>query len=55
MEYINNLPNYAYEYPFIVVRVCDGEFWFWGAYKTNHRAFEVASEIDGTVVYNTKM
>jgi hypothetical protein len=55
MEHINNLPDYAYEYPFIVVRICDGEFWFWGAFEKNSKAFEVASEIGGTVVYNTKV
>ena len=27
---INNLPNYAKNMEFIVVREYDGEYWFWG-------------------------
>lgn len=47
---INNLPNYAKDYDFIVARKCDGELWFYGAYKTVERAVKVAVEVDGYVI-----
>ena len=50
MTHINNLPDYAKDYDFIVVRFCDNEFWFWGAYETFNRAQNVADEINGIVV-----
>lgn len=49
---INNLPAYANEYKYIVVRRVDGEFWFWGAWNDCNRANEVAIEIGGEVVTN---
>ena len=50
MTHIKNLPDYAYNYDFIVVRVCDDDFWFWGAYDTFDKAQKVADDIDGIVV-----
>ena len=47
---INNLPNYAKDYDFIVARNCDGELWFYGAYKTVEKAVEVAVAVDGHVI-----
>ena len=46
---INNLPDYAAEYKFIVYRVVDGEKWFWGAYNDYGRAMYAAGEIGGKV------
>lgn len=50
MTHINNLPDYAKDYDYIVARICDNEFWFWGAYKTFNKAQNVADEINGIVV-----
>lgn len=50
MTHIKNLPDYAYDYDFIVVRLCDDDFWFWGAYDTFDKAQNVADDIDGIVV-----
>lgn len=47
---INNLPEYANNYKFIVVRIVDGERWFWGAFNDYQRAINVAIEIDGVIV-----
>lgn len=49
---IQNLPEYATEYQYIVARECDGEFWFWGAYETEKTAKKAAAEIDGIVFEN---
>lgn len=50
MKHINNLPAYASDYNYIVARICDNEFWFWGAYETFDRAQDVADEVNGIVV-----
>lgn len=48
---IQNMPEYAYEYDFVVARECDGDFWFYGAYKTEKRAYKVALEVGGQVFH----
>ena len=52
MTTINNLPNYAYNYPYIVVTKDNDGFWFYGAYKTFDKAQAVADNINGYVVAN---
>ena len=52
---INNQPEYANHYEFIVVRVVDGEYWFWGAYDDGYKAGTVASAIAGVVVHNVRI
>ena len=48
---INNIPNYAWEHQYIVYRTDDeGAHWFYGAYDTFERAFEVATEIGGDAI-----
>lgn len=49
---INNLPSYADEYAYIVVRRVNGELWFWGAWNDRREANEAAIEIGGIVVTN---
>lgn len=49
---INNLPNYANDYEFIVARKSGGEYWFWGAYSDVTRAERAAMEIGGAVIRN---
>lgn len=53
---IKNIPNYAKDMEFIVVRRVDGELWFFGGYDRNaDKAFKVAKEIDGIVVHNLRV
>jgi hypothetical protein len=49
---INNKPNYAEDYEFIVARYVDGEYWFYGAYSDGFKADNVASEIGEAVVFH---
>lgn len=44
---IQNVPAYALHTGFITFRICDDEAWFYGAYETMDRAFEVACEVGG--------
>lgn len=46
---INNLPDYAKNYKFIVCSEVDNELWFYGAYNDYNRAIDIAIEIDGMV------
>ena len=52
---INNKPEYADDYEFIVARECDNEFWFWGAYENGWIADKAASEIGGVVFHNVRI
>ena len=52
MTTINNLPAYASNYEYMVVRLIDGEYWFYGAYSNGRRAESVAFEIGGEVIHN---
>ncbi len=47
---VQNVPNYAYEDPFIVCRECDNELWFWGSFPDIRTATKVAIEIGGEVI-----
>ncbi len=47
---INNLPNYANDYRYIVARRVDGELWFYGAWNDADKANEVALEIGGETI-----
>lgn len=49
---INNLPDYATEYGYIVASVVDGNLWFYGAWNNADKAYEVARSIDGAVIKN---
>lgn len=51
---INNLPEYAKDCKYIVVRLVDNEVWFWGAYEDLEKAYQSASEINGIVVLKGK-
>ena len=48
---INNYPEYAKEYGFVVVRLVDCEMWFYGSYSDLEKASDVARMIDGLVVF----
>lgn len=47
---INNAPDYAKDYPYIVVRMCDDALWFYGAYDDVQQAVKAKSEIGGIIV-----
>lgn len=40
---INNVPEYAKEYEYLVVRYVYGKAWFWGAYHTREDAEHAAA------------
>ena len=44
---INNVPQYASNYRYIIARRVDTELWFYGAYNDRNKANEVASEVGG--------
>lgn len=48
---INNYPEYADNYNYVVAREVDGEYWFYGAYD-RLKADEVARQINGKVFRN---
>lgn len=52
LDKVNNVPEYAAQYRYIVARLVDGDLWFWGAYGTMERATEAAESIDGLIVIN---
>ena len=52
MMTIQNVPEYAKNYKYIVARRVDGELYFWGAWNDRNKANEVAIEISGEVVTN---
>ena len=47
---INNFPDYVTVDMYVVANVCDHELWFYGAYKTEERALEVADWLGDTAV-----
>ena len=47
---INNLPNYAEDYKYIVVTLVDGELWFYGAYNDYEKALLVARETSDRMI-----
>lgn len=49
-EAVNNVPDYAVNYQYWVVREVDGAMWFYGAYETDERAKEVAGTVNGIVL-----
>ena len=52
---INNEPEYAKHYEFVVVRNTDDQLWFYGAYSDGFKADEVAYKIGGLVVHNIRI
>lgn len=52
---IKNKPEYADNYEFIVASICDGEYWFYGAYTNGFKAEQVAIAIDGVVFHNVRI
>ena len=51
---VNNVPDYAKEKPYWVVRKCDVELWFYGAWSDEESANHIALQVDGLVVENAE-
>lgn len=51
---VQNVPDYAMNSEWWVVRYDAGFLWFWGAYDDQDRAFEVATVENGMVVNNNE-
>ena len=49
---IHNLPDYYTKYQYIVARLCDDEWWFWGCYNDHDDAIETADIIHGAWFHN---
>ena len=49
MVTIYNLPEYAFDHPFVVARYADGTLWFWGAYDWQDEAYDAAYYESGEV------
>ena len=46
---IHNVPEYAWDYKFIVYSNCNGEFWFFGAYNEVSKALAAFTEAQGGI------
>jgi len=55
MYRINNCPDYAKDYEFIVVRVVDSELWFYGAYENGFEAERVCLRVGGMICHNVRI
>lgn len=47
---VNNVGENAKKYPWMVVRVHDGEYWYYGSWNSFDKAAEQAAEVGGCVV-----
>lgn len=52
---INNMPEYASHYEFVVVRNVADQLWFYGAYSDGFKADEVAHQVGGLIVHNVRI
>lgn len=52
---INNMPEYASHYEFVVVRNVDDQLWFYGAYSDGFKAEDVANQVGGLIVHNVRI
>ena len=48
---INNIPDYAMEYRWWVVRFIDKEYWFWGAWNDYAKALEVSMNLEESTIF----
>lgn len=47
---VNNVSKNAKKYPWMVVRVCEGEYWYYGAWNSFDKAAAQAAEVGGCVI-----
>ena len=50
MQNVNNIPNYARNKKYFVVREVDGELWFYSAYNDYSVAYSMTVAYDGFMV-----
>lgn len=54
MMTVQNVPEYAKNYEYIVARHVDGEYWFWGAWNDRNKANTIAIELKNGVVFHVE-
>lgn len=47
---VNNVSENAHKYPWMVIRLVDGEWWYYGAWRKLEDAAGVAACVGGAVV-----
>lgn len=47
---VNNVSENAHKYPWMVIRLVDGEWWYYGVWSDVNKAAQVAAEEGGAVV-----
>ena len=47
---VKNVSENAKKYPWMVVRVCEGEYWYYGSWNSFDKAAAQAAEVGGCVV-----
>ena len=47
---VNNVSENAHKYPWMVIRLVDGEWWYYGAWIKVEEAAKVAALVGGAVV-----
>ncbi len=47
---VNNVSENAKKYPWMVVRVCKGEYWYYGSWNDFEKAAACACEIGGAAI-----
>lgn len=48
--FVHNIPDYAPNYPFWVIRPIENQFWFYGAYSDSDKANRIAKELNGITI-----
>ena len=47
---VNDFP-YLDNWPYVVARLVDKEFWFWGAFETEAKANDCANAMENAIVF----
>lgn len=47
---VNNVSENAHNYPWMVIRLVDGEWWYYGAWNDVKKAAQAAADVGGAVV-----
>ena len=47
---VNNVSENAHNYPWMVIRLVDGDWWYYGVWNNVNTAAQVAAEVRGAVV-----
>lgn len=47
---VNNVSENAQKYPWMVIRLVDGEWWYYGVWSDVNKAAVIAAEVGGAVV-----